>query len=74
MVLLIHNADLVCAFHSFSLSFFFFCIKPLLLILSLVIVLAIVYVTAAPRGFKHIETEEENLTETKVLLNIYRYS
>lgn len=70
MVLLIHNADLVCAFHSFS----FFCIKPLPLILSLVIVLDIVYVTAAPRGFKHIETEEENLTETKVLLNIYRYS
>ena len=62
------------AFHSFFFSFAH--IKALPPILLLVIVFAIVYITAAPRGFEYIETEEENLTETQLSLciNIHNHS
>lgn len=40
----------------------------------LVIVLGVVYVTAASRGFAHTEVEEGNITETQVSLYINNYS
>lgn len=38
------------------------------------IVLMVVYITAAPRGFEYIEIKDENLIVTQVSLHINKYS